>query len=65
MPSALVKLLDFGIAKVLSDNAFRNTVVLTRDNAGLTTSRYASPGASECKTGDNVHRHLFTRRGAL
>lgn len=38
-----VKLLDFGIAKVLGDNAFRNTVVLTRDNAGLMTLRYASP----------------------
>ncbi|MBK8287191.1 MAG: serine/threonine protein kinase [Ahniella sp.] len=41
--NGLVKLLDFGIAKVLSDNAFRNTVVLTRDNAGLMTLRYASP----------------------
>lgn len=37
------KLLDFGIAKVLGDKGFRNTMVVTRDQGSPMTLYYASP----------------------
>ena len=37
------KLLDFGIAKVLGDKGFRNTLVITRDQGSPMTLYYASP----------------------
>jgi eukaryotic-like serine/threonine-protein kinase len=37
------KLLDFGIAKVLGDKGFRNTLVVTREQGSPMTLYYASP----------------------
>ena len=72
-PDGTVKVLDFGLAKALSDevaaedigNSPTLSMAATRQGVILGTAAYMSPGAGQGEVGRPPRRRLGLRRGAV
>lgn len=60
-----LKLLDFGIAKILQSDPYANTADVTVAGQVIMTPGYASPRTGARTAGDHRERCLFTRRCAV